>query len=233
MATRDSTSTTRERAKEYHVALPVDPRELAPDLIISQYQASPNFLAYVDAYMKEVAVLTNALIDTYMYRYLSNAYGNMLDVVAEIVGVKRYIPGASPLGLFGFYYEPQSLGHDTLTDLNAVGGKLYGLGEDTVGDLYLTDEELYRYIKARILVNTQIPTIENLYKFTDFLYGRVSPLWELQEDYSGAPFANMHFDGYLQLQEKAFFSAIYLTFKIAGVKLTLSDLSGDIELLSP
>ncbi len=221
----------------FFTVLPNTPRQRAEELIISQYQAAPNFLAYVDAYMEEISELTNAMIATYVYRYPTLAFGAMLDTIAEIVGCTREIPGAAPLGLFGFYEEPASFGHKDATKPESDGGRLYSLGEQLVGDLRLTDEELRRYIQARIIVNTQIPTVDMLYAYTDLLYGSEDPRWELREAYASNSAdtckADMHFNGYLNIQERAFFSAVYLRFKVSGVKLTLSDTSGDIELLQP
>jgi hypothetical protein len=225
----------RDDAGLFHLSLPPLPQERAVALMLSQYQASPNFLAYVDAYMEEVDELTTAMLATYLYRYPAYAYGAMLDVIAEIVGVARQIPGARPLGLFGWYDDPASFGHNDFNDPASSGGKLYSDGEILSGDLNLTDEELSRYIQAAILVNTQLPTIASLYNYTDLLYGTLVDTWELQEGYATTPgtppTANMHFDGFLNIQERGFFSAVYLRFKIVGVELTLSDSSGNIILL--
>ena len=216
-----------------HISLPPSPRERAVELVLSQYKASTNLLAYIDAYMEELAELTTAMISTYVYRYPSLAFGKMLDTVAEIVGVGRRLTGAAPLGLFGFYEEAASLGFSDATMNIPTGGVLRSDGESIIGDLLLTDEELRRYIQAKILINTQTPSVDNMYKYTDYLYGSSDTRWELQEGYaagSSTPTANMHFDGYLTVQERAFFAAVYLRFKVLGVAVTMSDLSGNIIL---
>jgi hypothetical protein len=221
----------------FQVDVPLPPQERARDIVISQYQASPNLLAYIDAYMEEIDELTTAMIATYIYRYPQLAYGAQLDVIAEIVGVNREIPGAAPLGLFGWYDEPASLGHNDSLVPASEGGRLFSDGDRLTGDLQLTDVELRRYIAARIIINTQRATIDNMYEYTDLLYGSADPRWELQEGYAtnpaSLPIVNMHLNGYLNIQERGFFAAVYLRFKVSGVQVTLSDLSGNITLLTP
>lgn len=211
------------------------PTERAPEMIRAQFAGSTNFLAYIDVLMEEVQELTQATLDSLQYRYLNEAYGKQLDFIADIVGASRVIAGAAALGLYGFYDDAGSQGVNDALDPASPGGVFWSEGEDISADLIFPDEELYSYIKARIIKNSRPPTINNMIEYNTLLVGDPNIVLHIQEGFQTgvAPvdepaYLNLHYDGFFTIVQRTVLTTLTKDFKPIGVRMTLSDNSGDI-----
>jgi len=215
----------------------VPPIKRVTEMLMSQYYDSVNFKSYLSVLAEEVQEVSQASIDTVEYRYLSKAFGKNLENIGEIVGAVRTIAGAGSLGLYGYYEQADSLGVNDKTIPSSLGGVLYSSGSTTVADLVLTDRQLRNYIRARIIQNHRMPTIDNILEYLELLLGKPDIILHVQEGYVAgeAPvdetaYYNVHYDEAFNPQEKALLAALISEFKPLGVRLTLSDTGGNIVL---
>lgn len=148
------------------------PTEKVVDILIWQYKDSPNLQNYIKAFVGEIDILVKAIEDTINYRYLADAYGYQLDIIGEIVGIGRIFYGASPIGYFGFYDDPESKVPSIGSYYDrTLGGVYKGRGQLDSNDLILDDSSYRNIIYAKIIQNSTNCRIEHVLTFIDYVVG--------------------------------------------------------------
>lgn len=148
-------------------------------LILRQYHESPNLLQYMHAYVEEMDELFVAIDDVYFGRLLENAVGAQLDVIGEILQQSRNVDLKAIY--FGFFGAPLVDGFGTVLD-SQQGGifKSAALSGATITPL---DDATYRRVllcKGNLL-NSDVCSIETIYKSVNILLGRVPTRFVLVE----------------------------------------------------
>ena len=197
------------------------------DMMLSQYQNSPNLKAYIQCFIDEFAEVKTAMEETIKYRRLADSFGVMVDDIAYLVGASRIIYGASALGFFGFYSNPgaEPAGDDTVLPLE--GGVLRSDSDKESGDFVRTDEQLKGAIRARIIKNMTNCCIEDIIAFCDLVIGRSLKL-EIKE---GAGKMDFIVHEKLSVSDKVLIAHMLPDIKPAGIAITLADTAGEIILV--
>lgn len=144
------------------------PSELVSRLVLSQYADSPNLLALLDIYCKELDELKLAVHDVIDLRYIDKAYGKQLDFIGDLVGAKRTLTGIVVTGYFGYLASAESLGMGKIDD-KQVGGLFKSEGDEEYQDIVLTDNLFLNWIKAKILLNNTEGSKEDCIAFFKLL----------------------------------------------------------------
>ena len=207
-----------------------DFRNRTNNIMLIQYRNSFNLKQYISAFVDMFEDLETALIDTINRRYLDNAQGQQLDDIAEIVGVKRLLPAASPVGYFGYYDNPQSATPSVGDDANpAIGGVLKGDLDPDSNDFILTDLGLYQFIKAKVIKNSSFMSVDDLIEYIEVVLGQTMDIEIVESTTRNAAQIIIH--GALSLTERAGIAATIKMMKGAGVEYTMRDNSGEISLV--
>lgn len=207
-----------------------DFRVRTDNVILVQYRNSPNLKLYISAFVDVLEDLEVAVVDSVQKRYLSDAGSAQLDDIAEIVGAVRTLPFAKPLGYFGYYENPQAAIPSVGDDSNAsLGGVLKGDLDPDSGDFILTDTELTRFIKAKVIKNSSFLSVDDVILYIETTFGRSLDIETIEATTRNAAQIVVH--EYLGVSEKAMLAAIIKMMKAAGVEYTLSDNSGPISLV--
>lgn len=200
------------------------------NVILVQYRNSPNLKLYISAFVDVLEDLEIAAINSIQKRYLEDAGAAQLDDIAEIVGAVRTLPFAKPLGYFGYYENPQAAIPSVGDDSNAsLGGVLKGDLDPDSGDFILTDTELTRFIKAKVIKNSSFLSANDVILYIETTFGRTLDIETIESTTRNAAQIIIH--EYLGASEKALLAAIIKMMKAAGVEYTLSDNSGNISLV--
>lgn len=196
------------------------------DMLLSQYHNSTNLRAYIKIFLDEFAEVKKAQEDSIKYRYLADSFGMMVDDVAYLVGTSRIIFGASALGYFGFYKNPQAYpaGDDNKP---GFGGTLKSDLDRDSGDFIRTDAQLKDAIKARIIKIMGSCTIEQILVYIDLVLNRSLDV-KLEE---GGTFVQFSVNETLSIQDKVLLAYMLPNFKPVGKRFQLKDLAGTIELV--
>lgn len=202
------------------------PADRGLSLLISQYASSTNLQTYIGIFLKQFEDLYQAEEDCNTKRYIDTAVGYQLDVLAEIVGTGRVIPGAGALGYYGHYEAPSALGMGDDNDEN-IGGVLRGEGQQVTGDLTLTDAQLRKVIRAKVIKNTTHCGTENVIDYIELVLGRTVDI-EITNPTPASIDVNIH--EYLVVNDRTLLAATIKEIKPAGVTMTLQDNSGVISL---
>ena len=144
------------------------PSELVSRLVLSQYADSPNLLALLDIYCKELDELKIAVHDVIDLRYIDKAFGKQLDFIGDLVGAKRTLSGVKVTGYFGYLASAESLGMGKLDD-KQVGGLFKSENDEEYQDIILTDALYLNWIKAKILLNNTEGSKEDCIAFFKLL----------------------------------------------------------------
>lgn len=196
------------------------------DMLLTEYNESPNLKAYIKCFLDEFAEVRKALDDTKKYRYLSDSFGMMIDDIAYLVGTSRIIYGAASLGFFGFYSNPAALpaGDDNKP---GEGGILRSDSDRESGDYVRTDLQLKNAIRARVIKTVSNCNIDDIYMFCDLVLGRTLPLKIIEGNKSMA----FEYTGTMAVADKVVFAHMLPDIKPVGVKITLKDDAGPIALV--
>lgn len=196
------------------------------DMLLTQYQSSPNLKAYIQCFLDEFAEVKQANANVVKYRYLADSFGVMVDDIAYLVGASRIIYGAASLGYFGFYDNPGA--YPAGDDNNpAVGGILRSDSDKESGDFVRTDTQLKNAIRARITKIVGNCSIEQIITYVDLVLGRSVDL-EIVE--SGQSMAYKIHET-LSIPDRVLLAYMLPDFKPVGIPITLSDDSGNIALV--
>jgi hypothetical protein len=121
-------------------------------LITSEHNQQPNFMAIVALFTGAISDITNLIDSMPLLFDLDNALDAQLDVLGEWIGLSRAVGGILLIEFFGFSDDASSLGFGELTD-PSVGGRFYELGESATSTAVLSNPEYRILLKAKILKN--------------------------------------------------------------------------------
>lgn len=207
-----------------------DFRKRTENVILTQYRNSPNLSLYISAFVDVLEDLEVAAIESIQMRYLGDAKAAQLDDVATIVGAVRTLPFAKPIGYFGYYENPQAANPSVGDDGNpAIGGVLKGDLDPDSSDFILTDSELERFIRAKIIKNNSFLSADDVILYIETIFGRVMDVEAIESTTRNAAQITIH--EYLAEADKALMAAIIKMMKAAGVEYTLADNSGPISII--
>ena len=167
------------------------------DLLISQYQTSPNFIKYLTTIVTSQQELWRAFVDIRNERYMLNAEGAQLDVIGSIVGAPRKIEGVAVAGYFGYFDVPEALGIGDENNPEYIAGILKSEDDTENADLVLTDTLYRQFIRARIIKNVAPSTVEDVIDFFKLITGRPDIQVEVMQ--------NVTFDGLTYTPHEASF----------------------------
>lgn len=203
------------------------PSEVAAKMLMMQYKEAPNLIKYSGCIMMQVDELVKAIEDTINLRYLADAFGQQLDVIGEIVGMARIIPGAAALGYFGFYDETLAA-RPSIGDVAypAIGGVYRSEGDRTSTDFRMNDVQYKQAIYAKILKNDSACTVDDVIEWIDLMVGFPVDTEVTEGTNTGTIF--IHAD--LSQVTRTTLGLFMNYMKPTGTKLTLRDNIGVITL---
>jgi len=150
--------------------------EQAQELLIEQYKDSPNLVATIDAFSVQLQDVEETNQKLLYERSLDTAIGEQLDVIGRIVVLDRPLNDPDPEEVFTFE-NPSDIGGGYTDELNTVQGG-YWIGLDSIGNELYSDE-LYRLtLRAKIIYNTTTATLQDMYNYTQFVFGVESVISE-------------------------------------------------------
>lgn len=195
----------------------IDHNALAVSRLVTEFRESPKLKGYIEALLSEANPLEQVLQDVITERWLDNAVGTQLDILGEIVGQSRILVDATIVFYFGFDPAPGAQSFGSVSS-PSVGGRFRDVDESTTGNRTLTDDEYRVFIKARIIKNSIIPTLQETVDFFKFLFS-VNQVIILDGDM----FYIVQIGRLLTLNEKAFLSNTDLIPKVAGVAVSYQE----------
>lgn len=155
---------------------PLNVADLIAENIATQYRASTNLIAYVQALLCDHNTLDSLLILIADRLNIDTQEGVNLDRIGEIVGQPRTTIEASGIAFFGFAPHPQAHGFGSPFD-PAVGGRFRGPGEPLTGNKRLDDIEYRVFIRAKIFKNHARSTPDELITFLKLIFGATTPVY--------------------------------------------------------
>lgn len=196
------------------------------DMLLSEYHNSTNLRKYIKIFLDEFGEVKKAQEDSIKYRYLADSFGLMVDDISYLVGTSRVIFGASALGYFGFYKNPQAYpaGDDNKP---GFGGLLKSDLDRDSGDFVRTDLQLKDAIRARIIKIMGSCTVEQIIVYVDLVLNRSLNV-EIVEN---PTFVQFNVKETLSVQDKILLAYMLPNFKPVGKRFQLKDLAGTIELV--
>ncbi len=154
----------------------VDRIQQAKDLLIEQYKNSPNLNAFIAAHTGQLQAVDDTNYKLLYERSLNTAIGAQLDVIGRIVVLDRPFTDPDAEEVFTFD-NPGSIGGGYTDIENTVQGG-YWIGLDPIDNQQYSDS-LYRFIlRAKIIYNTTKATLQEMYDFTQFVFGVESVILE-------------------------------------------------------
>lgn len=158
------------------VYYPIDYDEVISAYIYEQFKESPNLRNYINAISESVKELQDVFIDILNCREVTNAFGQSLNTVGELVGQSRPVYDSNITPFFGFVDTTGapgpivSLGMGTLSD-TSVGGSFRFLGQPASGLTSVNDIDYRTFIATQIESNIfQGSTNSLLQAIESFLY---------------------------------------------------------------
>lgn len=183
------------------------------DLIPSQNQDKPKFLALLTRLLSPLVDGQNIALDIVNKYDLDQAQGKQLDTVGEWVGQSRELRDNIEFRFFGFDDTPNSLPFGE-ENSPSIGARFREQSEPFQNTTTLQDPEYLFAIKAKIARNSTDGTIDSLISSLDFLLGDGVAV---VQDFGGM---TVYYDAARELtfNEKALIRSSILP-KPAGVKL--------------
>lgn len=126
-----------------------------------QYSEAPKLLATVAAFTNRTQNIEDALMDVSEIIDIDLAEGINLDIIGEVVGIRRTVPDADPLPFFGFDDTPDGQVYGDY-DFSERGFRFYEQGEKAYEDWLLTDVLYRQFIRARVVRNQARGTTEDI-----------------------------------------------------------------------
>ena len=143
---------------------------LLRELLISQYESSPNLKEYLDCYFEEMDLLFEELENVYLGRFLEFATYEQLDVLGIIVGIGRKL-SIEPQN-FGFLYSRESGGFESTTP-NA-DAEIFRTRTNNRDIVTLDDSEFRNIVRAKGFCNGNSTfNVESIYQIIFMILGRV------------------------------------------------------------
>lgn len=199
----------------------IDHQALAISRLATEFRESTNLINYIETLLIEANNIENNIQDVVDLRWIDTATGVNLDVLGFIVGQSRTLIDASTLFYFGFSPDPGASSFGTIQD-PGIGGRFRGVDESTLGNRRLIDAEYRVFIRARIIKNSIIPTLENMVSFLKFL---------INVDQVNIIDGDMHYvvqlGKILSANEKAFLLNTDLVPKVAAVSIGYQEYDGE------
>ena len=124
------------------------------ELLLPQYQDSPNLISYFSIFLKKIEELQLAHKSIREDRTLDRATGKNLDVLGEIIGASR-IPLEYPDQYFGWLGNAASLGYGTSGNAT-IGGKFKSAIDNSRQNatVPLGDDLYLKILRGQIVLNT-------------------------------------------------------------------------------
>jgi hypothetical protein len=189
----------------------------ARDLLIQQYKESANLVGLIDAHSTQLQSLDDTDYKLLYERGIDTAVGANLDVIGKIVVLERPYTDPDPEEVFTFANPGNIGGGYTDTENSVVGG--YWIGLDPIDNQKYSDS-LYRFIlRAKIIYNTTKATLQEMYEYTQFVFGVESVILE------GIGYVDVNIARRIGRQENEILAATFP--RAAGVRL--GSLSYSIE----
>lgn len=199
-----------------------------PELTLSQYRNSPNYLKYLAVYTEEMQDIHESLQECLSERYYDIAVGAQLDVIGHIVGASRVLKGVVVSGHFGYLDVAEALGMGREDDPQ-LGGPLRGDREDEVQDIELSDPMYRAWIDARIVKNQTNCNIEDTISFFVFMLNDSEVDITVTEPAPAT--VRVDIDKTLSIHEAALIKSMAQHCKPIGVTLIVADRTGIIGTL--
>lgn len=133
------------------------------DLLIWQYRGKPNARQTVGLLFGESREVWLSARAVGNILDIDTATGYALDLVGRHVGLSRILPAFIPKKTFGWRADPSAQGFSV--------GEFWRYGDSTLETTRLNDEDFRFFIRAKVLKNTQRPTIENILAAVSQLFG--------------------------------------------------------------
>lgn len=147
----------------------IDHEALAISRLATEFRESTNLIAYIKTLLIEADTLEQVFQDILDKRWIDTAEGVNLDIVGVIVGQPRVLVDATLLFYFGFDPAAAAESFGSVND-PSVGGRFRAVNEPITGNRELTDDEYRVFIRARVIKNSVIPTVNSLTSFFKFLF---------------------------------------------------------------
>lgn len=153
--------------------------QIMEGMLLSQYKNSTILKQYMGAFVEELDELYETIERVFYGRMLEDAIGVQLDYIGNLLDLFRGVNISKVQ--FGFIGAAGSEGFGDLGD-PAVGG-VFRSYYDAGFDVAPMDDNVYRKaLEAKaLLLNTQTPNIETIYKVIITLIGRSVPTLNLSE----------------------------------------------------
>lgn len=149
----------------------IDHVALGQSRVLSQYFDSPNFLAYLQAYLDLSNNLEQCFQDMQYLADIDRMSGTNLDVIGIIVGASRFVGFVVTLTWFGFddtgYYATP---FGELSD-PSIGSRFYEEHEVISSTTLVEDPEYRLIIKAKIVKNNGSSVPEDIIAGLRFIFG--------------------------------------------------------------
>jgi len=145
--------------------------DLMRDLLIKQYQSSPNLITYFNAFFEEMDLLFTEAQKMYQGRFLEYATGDALDSIGDILGINRAV-----------YIDRVFFG---MRDEAAVAAIIAGMADEAtpgVGGIFLSeDQDNFDIVPLddatyRTMLRVKALCMANFYKDINFAYECISIL---------------------------------------------------------
>ena len=147
--------------------------------LVNQYTFSSVLKQLIRTYSSE-AIGSNSVgecINSFANFFdIDKAHGSWLDIIGAIVGQPRLLIDIITHPYFGFEGHPQAEPFDK--------GLFYCLADLLAGNRVLTDEEYRILIKAKIMTNNHVGTVQNTIDIFEAVFGVECTVTDLTFDYT-------------------------------------------------
>lgn len=147
----------------------INHKKLAESRLATQFKESVNLINYIKALLLEADNLEQVFRSLLEDRWIDTATGIQLDIIGSIVGQQRVLVDSSLLTYFGFDPYPTAASFGTVGN-PTIGERFRGVEEPITGNRTLSDDEYRLYIRARIIKNSIIPTVQNMQSLLKFIF---------------------------------------------------------------
>lgn len=191
--------------------------ENIPSNLISQYQESTTFIAFLQALASEADVLGNNSNEVILRRTLQVAQGVQLDVIGLLVGASRQVAEAIIIEFFGYDPDPTALSFSDLENPN-LGGRYRSTDEDTQSTRLLGDTDYRLYISGAILRNKTRCTGDEVLEATKNLFALIDGIEPIVKVIDGDMYFSVNVGRDLSPNDKLLVQSLNLLIKPIGVR---------------